>query len=240
MEESKGELVNDNEDKYINELIGIITESSNQVNEKGNELLQISSNLITSSTVMKQKESKKVTSKSNSGLTSIQKFIGLKESTTQKSVKDVNLFLKGDNDSDLNTGIYPELKINDLLYDKMNSKQDKEKLDSYVYYFFYILTKYIVKPILDNKTKKKINGLNKILKDNIAQLNDYINKPIEFTDLSIKSKYDKLNPTFISIYTFMNDILNTPAEVMVTDKKIGEMNKSHSDLLKSISSFKFD
>jgi hypothetical protein len=240
MEESKGELVNDNEDKYINELIGIITESSNQVNEKGNELLQISSNLITSSTVMKQKESKKVTSKSNSGLTSIQKFIGLKESTTQKSVKDVNLFLKGDNDTDLNTGIYPELKINELLYDKMKSKQDKEKLDSYVYYFFYILTKYIVKPILDNKTKKKINGLNKFLKDNIAQLNDYINKPIDFTDLSIKSKYDKLKPTFISIYTFMNDILNTPPEVMITDKKIGEMNKLHSDLLKSISSFKFD
>lgn len=240
MEEYKGELVNDNEDKYINELIGIITESSNQLNEKGNELLQISSNLITSSTVMKQKESKKVTSKSNSGLSSIQKFIGLKETTTQKSVKDVNLFLKGDNDTDLNTGIYPELKINDLLYDKMKSKQDKEKFDSYVYYFFYILTKYIVKPILDNKTKKKINGLNKFLKDNIAQLNDYINKPIDFTDLSIKSKYDKLKSTFISIYKFMNDILNTPPEVMVTDKKIGEMNKLHSDLLKSISSFKFD
>ena len=236
MEESKG----DDEDKYITELIGIIAESSKQINEKGKEILQITSEIIPTNSVTNTGVKSKKVSKSTSGVKSFQELLGIKESTTQKSVKDVNLFLKDERDTDINTGIYPELKINDLLYDKMKNKQDKEKFDSYVYYFFYILTKYIVKPILDNKTKKKINGLNKFLKNNIAQLNDYIIKPIEFTDLSIKSKYDKLNPTFISIYTFMNDILNTPAEVMVTDKKIGEMNKLHSDLLKSISSFKFE
>jgi len=148
--------------------------------------------------------------------------------------------LKDDTNNDLNKGIYPELKINEIVYDKIKGKEDKEKLDSYVYYFFYILIKYIVKPILDNKTKKKISGLNNFLKDNIVQLNSYITYELVFTDVSIKGKYDKLKLTFISIYDFINNIINTPAEVMATDKKIKEINETNFKLLQSISTFKFD
>jgi hypothetical protein len=238
VEESKGS----DEDKYIDELIGIITDSSKKVNEKGNEILEVSGKLIQNSpSIPVTKSVAKVTkSKTSSGITSLQEFMGVKETTTQKLVKDVKLFLKDEKDTDLNTGIYPELKINELFYDKLNNKIDKEKLDSYIYYFFYIITKYIVKPILDNKTKKKINGINKLLTDNIAQLNTYITKQIEFKDDDIKGKYEKLKLSFTGIYKFMNDILITPAEVMVTDKKMGEINNQHADLLKSINSFTFD
>jgi hypothetical protein len=228
-----------NEDKYVNELIGVITESSKQVNEKGNEILQISSKIIQNSpgNPVTKSVAKVTESKPNYGVTSLQEFMGVKESLTQKSTKEVTQFLKDDKDIDLNTGIYPELKINDLFYDKLNNKIDKEKLDSYIYYFFYIITKYIIKPILDNKNKKKINGLNKFLKDNMAQLNTYINKPIEFKDDAIKGRYEKLKPSFTSIYTFMNDSLNNTE---VTDKKMGEINEAHAKLLESINSFTFD
>jgi hypothetical protein len=238
-EEYKGS----HEDKYVDELIGIITESTKQVNEKGNEILEVSGKLIQNSQSISLTNrvpnpvKSKTGTKPTSGVTSLQEFLGVKESLTQKSTKEITQFLKDDKDTDLNTGIYPELKINDLFYDKLNNKIDKEKLDSYIYYFFYIITKYIVKPILDNKNKKKINGLNKFLKDNMAQLNTYINKPIEFKDDSIKGRYEKLKSSFTGIYTFMNDSLNNTD---VTDKKMGEINNQHAALLKSINSFTFD
>ena len=266
---NENESDNDSETEYLDDLIGIFTKTNEEINEKSKEIEQLYSELIQNRPIESKEESKeeskpekkeetkskevskpatnpgskpasKQASKSESKLNLFKQGLGFKDTATKKALKDVDTFLKDDTDNDLNKGIYPELKINEIVYDKIKGKEDKEKLDSYVYYFFYILIKYIVKPILDNKTKKKISGLNNFLKDNIVQLNSYITYELVFTDVSIKGKYDKLKLTFISIYDFINNIINTPAEVMATDKKIKEINETNFKLLQSISTFKFD
>lgn len=239
----------DSDSENLEKVLKILRETNPLIREKTTHISQLYGELIDS---IPQKNKSEVTKKESKSLFTIPSLKvpslpvpslpvpslkGFTDSVSPQLVKNVDTFLKDDKDYDLNRLIYPALKINEIIYDKMNSKTDKEKLESYIYYFFYILTKYIVKLILDDIRKKKINELNQLLKDNIAQLDSYMKTPFEFKDASIKSQYDALQKKFMEIYAFINKF---PFEKMTGNKGMSEINKEHAKLLESISSFKFE
>ena len=120
-------------DQYIDTITTAFKESNKAIDENGEKLI----------TLIEQS----MTPLSNPSYTNQAKeFFGFKETIGNTVLKELETFLIDDNGIDLNIAKYPNLEINTAFYDRVLSKTNDGILESYIYYFFYILLKYIIQP----------------------------------------------------------------------------------------------
>jgi hypothetical protein len=143
------------------------------------------------------------------------------------------MVVKDDTNIDINVGIYPELQLNEFMCNKIKEKPDPENLKSYIYYFFYILMKYIIKPIIENRTKT-ITNLKTILDNNNAKLKIYIDYNFNITS----QNYATTKQQFTDIHTFITDFLKN-GEKLALDATKKTIDASFNTLLTKLEQFKF-
>ena len=169
-----------------------------------------------------------------SKLNRTKEFFGFKETDTQKINKEINMVLKNDVNIDINMGTYPELQLNEVICNKIKEKSDSEKLNSYIYYFFYILMKYIIKLIIDDKSKK-ITNLKGILLKNNEVLKNYINYEFNVTS----QNYTRIKQQFTEIHTFITDFLKNGPETVALEETRKTLDESFNTLLGKLQHFQF-
>jgi hypothetical protein len=160
----------------------------------------------------------------------VQKFIGIKDTNVQTITKEINMVLKDDINIDINKGVYPELELNEIMCNKIKEQTDEsKKLNSYIYYFFYILMKYIIKPIIDN------NKITPIIKNNNKQLKVYIDYPFD----SINQNYVTIKKQFTDIYDFITKFLMNGPEALQLEQTRTTTDEQFTALLRTIQQFRF-
>ena len=218
---------------YLDELTATISTTNEALSAKGKEIIKTYKSIIT------HKEPSTVpTTSPRTSLKSMvnraQQFIGVKETVTQKINKEINIVLKDDKNIDINMGTYPELQLNEAVCNKIKEKPDPEKLNSYIYYFFYILMKYIIKPIIEDRTKKIIN-LKAILLKNNEVLKNYINYDFNVT----VQNYATTKQQFTDIHTFITEFLKNGPEILSLEATKKTTDIKFNELLAKLQQFQF-
>ena len=218
---------------YLDELTATISTTNEALSAKGKEIIKTYKSIIT------HKEPATVpTTAPRTSLKSMvnraQQFIGVKETVTQKINKEINIVLKDDKNIDINMGTYPELQLNEAVCNKIKEKPDPEKLNSYIYYFFYILMKYIIKPIIEDRTKKIIN-LKAILLKNNEVLKNYINYDFNVTS----QNYSTTKQQFTDIHTFITEFLKNGPEILSLEATKKTTDIKFNELLAKLQQFQF-
>lgn len=161
-------------------------------------------------------------------LNSAKKFVGIKDTNIQTINKEIKTVLKDDTNIDINIGVYPELKLNEIMCNKIKEQPDEsKKLNSYIYYFFYILMKYIIKQIVDTKS------ITPILKNNNNKLKEYIDYDFNLTS----ANYTTIKDKFTNIYDFIFKFLEYDDKTL--NSKTEEIEENYKALLDKIQKFTF-
>ena len=78
----------------------------------------------------------------------IKSFVTGSSTSKENIKKDLEIFLKNyDKNIKFNKNDSDTLEINETIISMINTKTNEEKIAAYIYYFFYIIINYIVRPI---------------------------------------------------------------------------------------------
>ena len=105
----------------------------------------------------------------------IKSFVTGSSTSKENIKKDLEIFLKNyDKNIKFNKNDSDTLEINETLISMINTKTTEEKIAAYIYYFFYIIINYIVRPIKEaDFLYTKIDV--KILFNNYNKLEEWVN-----------------------------------------------------------------
>ena len=214
---------------YLDALTASISKTNQELEEKGKEIIKTYKSIVKPDAPTTAPRSTLTTM-----LNRTKQIIGVKDTDTQKINKEINMVVKDDTNIDINVGIYPELQLNEVMCNKIKEKPDPEKLNSYIYYFFYILMKYIIKPIIEDRTKK-ITNLKAILLKNNEVLKNYINYDFNVTS----QNYATTKQQFTDIHTFITEFLKNEPTVLALDATKKTTDASFNTLLTKLQKFQF-
>jgi hypothetical protein len=131
-----------------------------------------------------------------------------------KIISEVKLKLPKQN-VDPNMGVYPTLQLTEESYDNLKSPGNNEKLKSiYIYYFCYLLNKFIILPMMTKIDKG-------IIDNNIKELRKFIEHST-FGDISLE-----LKPIFLQVCSQLEKAELNPFDKSLFDTITSQIQQLH-------------